>query len=124
MKRPDIDLSRRDTLRMIGAGAVSLVAHVAPTRGATPPRAATGSAPFASLQESFEGRVIARGARGFESTRQSLIWSKYLPVGRIPDAIVLVTSAKDVAAAVRFANKNRLKIAMRSGGRRDPAAPP
>jgi len=122
MNRADIDLSRRDTLRMIGAGAVTLMAHVAQTRGATAP-AATKPVPFPSLQEAIEGRVIARGARTFDSTRQSLIWNKYLPSGRSPDAIVQVTSEKDVAAAVRFAKTHGLKIAMRSGGHNYHAAP-
>src|SRR5581483_2974681 len=117
MSRVDIDLSRRDTLRMIGAGAVSLMTHVLQARAATAPP------PWSSLQEAIEGRVIARGERAFDSTRQSLIWNKYVPSGRSPDAIVRVTSENDVAAAVRFAKMHGLKIAMRSGGHNYHAAP-
>jgi len=56
MKRADIDLSRRDTLRMIGAGAVSLMAHVAQTHGAAPPRAAAGRTPRQISRVRFASR--------------------------------------------------------------------
>jgi FAD/FMN-containing dehydrogenase len=111
-----IDLSRRGALRMIGAGAVSLMTHVTHTRAAAP-------VPLLSLQEAIEGRVVARGARAFDSTRQSLIWNRYLPSGRSPDAIVHVTSENDVVAAVRFAKTHGLKIAIRSSGHNYHAAP-
>lgn len=113
MPHAGFNLRRRAALQLIGAGAASLI-----TRGVSADNSAPSAdaAPVESLQQAVQGKVVPREAAEFESTRQSLVWNRWLPSNRAPDAIVQATSESDVAAAVRFANRHRTKIALRSSG--------
>jgi FAD/FMN-containing dehydrogenase len=63
----------------------------------------------------IEGRVLWRGHADYETARRGALWNERKPL-RSPDVIVLVTSAKDVAKAVRFARSNEMRVAIKSGG--------
>lgn len=61
-------------------------------------------------------QVISPGSEAFDRARDRTIWNKRLARSRTPQAIVIVDSADEVAAAVRFAAQRRLQIAPRGGG--------
>jgi len=63
----------------------------------------------------FGGKVISRQDPDYELWRQSMVWHMSKPK-RYPDVIAQARNADDVAEAVRYAAKNGLKIAVRSGG--------
>lgn len=63
----------------------------------------------------FGGKVIRRQDFDYEMWRQSMVWHMSKPK-RYPDVIVQAKSEQDVIAAVKYAAKNKLKIAVRSGG--------
>lgn len=110
---PHTVFDRRVTLQMMCAGAVSLITGGASARTSL---ASVNKVPWAALQDAVQGKVIPREVAGFETTRRSLMWNRWLPRGRSPDVIVQATSERDVAAAVRFGKQNRLKVALRSSG--------
>lgn len=70
---------------------------------------------FASLRSAIEGPVISRGDAAYDEAREALVWNGRKPE-RFPDALVRPKSVHDVAEVVRFANKNALRIGVRSGG--------
>ena len=61
-------------------------------------------------------RVVPAGSAGFDTARERLIWNKRLAQARNPAAIVSVRSAEETAAAVRFAQREGLKVSPRGGG--------
>ncbi len=68
-----------------------------------------------ALQRSISGEVVPIGAAAYARTREEMTWNQR-KTSRTPSAIVRVRSAQDVCAAVRFAAKQGLKVAVRSGG--------
>lgn len=104
--------SRRIALKQLVSlsvvGAIEMLRSRQAVAGESP-AALTGDIPGTS------GRVIRRQDANYESWRQSLVWHKSKP-SRYPDMIVQARSADEVAAVVRYAAENKLKIAIRSGG--------
>ncbi len=80
---------------------------------AAPARAA--DAPARLSIAGVGGKVIRRQDADYELWRQSMVWHMSKPK-RYPDLIVQAKSERDVIAAVEYAAKNRLKVAVRSGG--------
>jgi len=64
----------------------------------------------------------AHAAAGYDTARERVIWNKRLDKARAPDAVVECRSAKEVAAAVRFAAANGLKVSPRGTGHHYEAA--
>ena len=62
-----------------------------------------------------QGGVIGRDDPSYELWRQSMVWHRSKPARR-PDYIVQPRTEDDVMAAIRYAARNKLKVAMRSGG--------
>ena len=71
------------------------------------PQAAAGR-----LREAISGDVIARGEAGWAPARQA--WN--LTADQRPPLVVLAESEADVAATVRFAAANGLRVAPQSTG--------
>ena len=67
------------------------------------------------LQTKVQGRVVPLGGVDYESSRRAMVWNAVKPE-RFPDAIVRISSEADVREAIRFARKNKLKVAIRGGG--------
>lgn len=63
----------------------------------------------------FDGTIHQRGRDGYEDARKAAVWNGRKP-DRFPDWILVAAHAQDVVEAVRFANRNGLKIGIRSGG--------
>ena len=64
------------------------------------------------LSNSLQGRLLLPGNAGYEEARQ--IWNSRLT--KTPAAIAECMDAKDVSAAIQFANANGLALAVRGGG--------
>jgi FAD/FMN-containing dehydrogenase len=65
--------------------------------------------------EIFRGRLLRRGADGYEPARRAAVWNERKP-DRYPDAILLVKDEGDVVAGVCLARDNGWTIGIRSGG--------
>ncbi|TXG79980.1 MAG: FAD-binding oxidoreductase [Rhodocyclaceae bacterium] len=107
----DHSSSRRRTLKqlvgMTALGALnSLHATHSLAAGPKPPRLSIPG---------VGGKVIRRQDPDYELWRQSMVWHQSKPK-RYPDVIVQARNDKDVVAAVKYAARKRLKIAVRSGG--------
>ncbi|MBM4222132.1 MAG: FAD-dependent oxidoreductase, partial [Gammaproteobacteria bacterium] len=103
--------SRRMALKqLVSLGAVGALGMLRSGTG----QAASGGAKSAVIP-GFSGQVTARGDASYESLRKSLVWHRSKPQ-RYPDLIAQVRSEAEVAAVVRHAAQNKLKIAIRSGG--------
>jgi len=63
----------------------------------------------------IEGEVVRRGDAAYESTWEAMLWNGLKPQ-RFPDVIVRATSEADVAAAVRLARSQGLRVAIRAHG--------
>lgn len=61
------------------------------------------------------GRVVMRGDPLYEEWRQGMPWQMIKP-GRFPEAIVQPRTVAEVAHTVRFARRNGLRVAVKSGG--------
>jgi FAD/FMN-containing dehydrogenase len=68
-----------------------------------------------TLIPGIEGKVLRRGAEGYEHARRGNCWHDAVP-DRHPEVIVLASSEDDVVGAVRLARDEGLGIAVRSGG--------
>lgn len=68
-----------------------------------------------SLAHELSGDVIPRGHEDYDVWRHSMTW-QLRKTPRRPDVIVRAKFVNDVVAAVKYANENKLKIAVRSGG--------
>ena len=104
--------SRRIALKqLVSLGAVGALGMLRSGKGWA---VTNGSAP-ASVIPGFDGRIVTRSDGSYESLRQALVWHRSKP-DRYPDMIVQVRSEAEVAAVIRHAAQNKLKIAIRSGG--------
>ncbi|MGC3980357.1 MAG: FAD-binding oxidoreductase [Steroidobacteraceae bacterium] len=63
----------------------------------------------------LSGTPIWRGDSAYEVARQNAMWVGNKP-NRFPSVIVFPKDEKDVAAAIKFAARNRIKVGARSGG--------
>jgi FAD/FMN-containing dehydrogenase len=106
-------LNRRRALELIAASAGALL--VGPSHAFGAERGAAQRS-LSALQNAVRGKVVVRGAAGYDSTRRSMVWNPRVADLRVPDAIVQVTSAQDAAAAIKFARAHGLKVSVRSGG--------
>ncbi len=104
--------SRRVVLKQLASmsvlGALGYL-RSAPARAAQPDMASNAS--IAGLR----GRLIHRQDADYENWRKAMVWHRSKP-SRYPDLIVQALSEADVIAAVRYAARKRLRIAIRSGG--------
>jgi hypothetical protein len=100
--------TRRDALGFL-AGAVGSLA-ASRVLAAHPP------ADFTILRQEVRGEVVERGSAKFDELRRTMTWNPRVAMAGTPAAIVRVTSAQDVAAAVNFARAQGIKIAVRGGG--------
>src|SRR5207237_9825525 len=64
---------------------------------------------------SIRSRVFWRSDAGYERARLDAVWNARKP-GRFPDVIVRAVSEEEVAAAVRLAREQGLRVKARSGG--------
>lgn len=77
--------------------------------------------PFHELAPLVSG-LRGRGDEGYDAARERAIWNKRLDKARAPDAVVACRSAEEVAAAIRFASANGLKVSPRGSGHHYQAA--
>ena len=63
----------------------------------------------------FKGAVLSSSDPGFAAAAFGELWNKLQPT-RHPQVIAQVHDEQDVAAAVRFARANKLKVGVRGGG--------
>ena len=99
---------RRAFLRQIGAA--GLVGGLPPAMAAP---AVTARA--AALRKAVRGTVVAQGERAWAGWCEALVWQQRKP-SRRPPLIVQAGNETDVIEAVRFARRNGLKVAVRTGG--------
>ncbi len=79
---------------------------------APPPSATINFDTLASQVSALE----RRGSPEYEEARSRAIWNKRLDNVRAPDAVLRCASADEVAAAIRFARENGLKVSLRGSG--------
>lgn len=79
------------------------------------PQALAAAAPARLSIPGVAGKVIRRQDADYEMWRQSMVWHMSKP-NRRPDVIVQAKSTQDVIGAVKHAARNKLKVALRSGG--------
>jgi FAD/FMN-containing dehydrogenase len=63
------------------------------------------------LQKLINGNVLTDGDPGYEAARK--VWNGM--IDRKPALIAQCTSSNDIAAAVKFARKNKLIVSVRGG---------
>jgi len=112
---PNRNFTRRQTMRLLASSAGALLARAG---WAGPTNDASGAADTRGLQKEIRGSVTASGDPGFEDVRRAMVWNRRIASesGRSPDAIVRVASTEDVAAAVKFARRRGMKVAIRGSG--------
>ena len=66
---------------------------------------------------------LHQGSPGYDRARERLIWNRRLAKARAPQAIASPENAAEVAALVRHAAANGLKLGLRSGGHNYEASP-
>jgi FAD/FMN-containing dehydrogenase len=71
--------------------------------------------PFNTLAPEVSVVEVA-GTSAYDEARAHAIWNKRLDTARAPDAVVRCTSAAEVAAAIRFARAQGLKVSLRGSG--------
>ncbi len=65
----------------------------------------------------FKGQILQKGDDGYEEARFSRVFNHRRPTThRYPEAIFIPENENDVVEAVKYANENKLKIAVRAGG--------
>jgi FAD/FMN-containing dehydrogenase len=77
-----------------------------------PQRSPLGSTDFEKLAETFSGALLVPTSPGYDMARR--IWNG--AIDRRPGCIAQCTGVADVVAAVRFARRHELLVAVRSGG--------
>ncbi len=100
---------RRAFLRRLGAAGLA---------GGLPHAVAAGvpaSARTAALRKAVRGTVVAQGERAWPGWVEGMVWQQRKPLRR-PPLIVQAANETDVIEAVRFARRNGLKVAVRTGG--------
>ncbi len=104
--------SRRRVLKQLASmsvlGALELLRSQPVLAGQT-------QAPASPSLAGLQGKVIRRQDGNYESWRQAMVWHLSKP-NRYPDMIIHAQNEQDVIEAVSYAARNRLKIAIRSGG--------
>ncbi|MFL5820587.1 MAG: FAD-binding oxidoreductase [Solirubrobacteraceae bacterium] len=70
---------------------------------------------LAGLKARLKGRVVTPSDGDFEEVALGGQWNRLRP-SRAPQVIARVVDEQDVVEAVRFANANQLKVAVRGGG--------
>jgi FAD/FMN-containing dehydrogenase len=109
----ELNPSRRAVLKKLASmsviGALTALRSGALFAGEPPP------ARQPKLIPKFKGKIVGRQDPDYELWRQAMVWHASKP-DRHPDLIVQARSAADVAEAVRYAARNKLKVAVRSGG--------
>jgi FAD/FMN-containing dehydrogenase len=114
--RPDLQLGvpltgdRRSFLRQLSA--VGLAGTAGSASAAT---ASVTAATSASLRKLMRGTVVAKGEVAWPGWCESMVWQQRKPTRR-PPLIVQAANETDVIEAVRFARRNGLKVAVRTGG--------
>lgn len=106
------DRSRRFALKRLAS--VSVIGAAAALRSLRLGAAADVRAPAARIP-GVQGKIIARGDENYETWRRYMVWHWTKP-DRYPDVMVHAASEQDVVAAVKYAARNGLKVAVRSGG--------
>jgi len=104
----ELPLDRSGLLRKAGGLvlAVGVLGQLAPPARAARP-------PLAALRRELDGDVVARGQAGYRQARR-LYDTRF--DSRRPLAVAYCESADDVAKAIRWATRNRVPMAARSGG--------
>ena len=100
-------LDRTELLRRAGGAALAASAWPA-LAGAAPP-----SGELRRLDRALEGSVVPRGAAGYGTAR--LLFNTRFD-GVKPLAVAFPESVADVQKAIRWARRNRVRLAVRSGG--------
>lgn len=98
---------RRGFLRQIGAGGLAL--------GVPPAWTASRAGSADTLRKGLRGTVVGKGDPAWPMWCRKLVSQQRKP-GRRPPLIVQATNETDVIEAVRFARRNGLKVAVRTGG--------
>ncbi|MEH3145653.1 MAG: FAD-binding oxidoreductase [Methylobacterium frigidaeris] len=68
------------------------------------------------LRATCRGAVLTAEDPDFARTLHGNLWNRLIPDDRAPQVLVRAADEDDVAAAVRFARANRLKVVVRGGG--------
>ncbi|MEV4927791.1 FAD-binding oxidoreductase [Streptomyces roseoverticillatus] len=63
----------------------------------------------------FEGALLRRGDRAYDTARAAAVWNGLKPA-RFPEAIVQAASERDVLEALAFARSEGFRVSTRSGG--------
>jgi hypothetical protein len=116
MKRPEYAISRRDLLSAGLAGTGSVALSCLPLAAAAQQPSATKLDPGA-LKSSFgfSGNILHASQPGFEEAAFGNLWNELRPK-RHPQIVAQAMDKQDVAAAVKFAQANKLKVTVRGGG--------
>mgnify|MGYP001301494096 FL=1 len=67
------------------------------------------------MEEDFAGKLLERGAPGYEEARRDATFNAMVPE-RFPDLIVIAAGEADCVSAVKLANRLDCQIMVRSGG--------
>lgn len=106
-------LPRRIALQQLASvgffGALGLLRSRGASAAASPGQAPAGAIPDVT------GTIVRRGDASYEEWRTKLVWH-HSKADRYPDVIVQVASEDEVAAVIRHAAQNKLKVAVRGGG--------
>ena len=121
MKQRGNETTRRAFLTKLAQGTVGglaapLAGYSGLSLGATPPAN--------ELRQTVAGTVVSRRDANYENWRTGVAWQPYRADihGRHPELIVQAESDADVLSAVRFARKQGLKVAVKSGGHSESGA--
>ncbi len=99
---------RRGFLRRLGAAGWAASTGFA---SAAPPPADR----IAALRKSVRGQIVSQGDPAWPGWCNAMVWQQRKPAQR-PPLIVQAANETDVIEAVRFARRNGLKVAVRTGG--------
>jgi FAD/FMN-containing dehydrogenase len=70
---------------------------------------------IAALRKSFRGQIVSQADPAWPGWCNAMVWQQRKPAQR-PPLIVQAANETDVIEAVRFARRNGLKVAVRTGG--------
>ena len=105
-------LSRRQFSMLTGRLCAGLAAFFSFSGCSAP---SPGSKTFSDLAAKIAGDVITKDQENYAARRRSLTW-QLRKTNREPDAIVQAKSVGDVIDTVKFADRNGMKVGIRSGG--------
>ena len=120
MNRRKSNISRRTLLSagLAGTGSIVLSGAAAYRELAAAGRALnTGQTDLRTLKSSFgfQGRALSAFDPDFDNAAFGDLWNKLQPT-RHPQIVAQAKDEHDVAAAVKFARANKLKVTVRGGG--------